>query len=150
MNRARRAGRNPSETRIAPPKTGVHWSSVIFFEEPWSFSAELVPWPAVDVTEDEKALTLRVDVPGIQAKDIEVQVSDNGLGMDLAPRNGRALPNLVRLHPEIEGSGIGLRLINDMVETAGGRIEVDSALDSGTTFRVWLPESPLEKKPGRY
>ena len=48
-----------------------------FFEEPWSFSGELVPWPAVDVTEDEKALTLRVDVPGIEAKDIEVEVSDN-------------------------------------------------------------------------
>jgi len=72
---------------------------------------------------------------------VVLSVSDNGLGMELARRNGHALPHLVRLHPEIQGSGLGLRLVNDMVETAGGHIEVESALDRGTTFRVWLPES---------
>jgi len=46
---------------------------------------------------------------------------------------------------EIQGSGLGLRLVNDMVETAGGRIEVESTLDRGTTFRVWLPESQPQK-----
>jgi signal transduction histidine kinase len=76
---------------------------------------------------------------------VVLSVSDNGLGMELASRNGHALPHLVRLHPEIQGSGLGLGLVNDMVETAGGRIEVESALDRGTTFRVWLPESQPQK-----
>jgi signal transduction histidine kinase len=76
---------------------------------------------------------------------VVLSVSDNGLGMELARRNGHALPHLVRLHPEIQGSGLGLGLVNDMVETAGGRIEVESALDRGTTFRVWLPESQPQK-----
>jgi HSP20 family protein len=48
-----------------------------FFDEPWSFAAELAPWPAIDINEDEKSLALRVDVPGISAKDIEVDVSGN-------------------------------------------------------------------------
>jgi signal transduction histidine kinase len=76
---------------------------------------------------------------------VVLSVSDNGLGMELERSNGQALPHLVRLHPEIQGSGLGLRLVNDMVETAGGRIEVESALDRGTTFRVWLPESWPQK-----
>jgi len=36
-------------------------------------------WPAVDVSEDEKALTLRVDVPGLDEKDLNVEVSGNRL-----------------------------------------------------------------------
>ena len=76
---------------------------------------------------------------------VVLSVSDNGLGMELDCRNGHALPHLVRLHPEIQGSGLGLRLVNDMVQTAGGRVEVESMLDRGTTFRVWLPESRPQK-----
>ena len=36
-------------------------------------------WPAMDVTENEKSLNIRCDVPGLRAQDIDVQVSDNVL-----------------------------------------------------------------------
>ena len=36
-------------------------------------------WPALDVSEDDKAVTLRADVPGLDAKDLDVQVSGNAL-----------------------------------------------------------------------
>jgi len=35
--------------------------------------------PAVDISEDEKAVTVRADVPGLDAKDIDVEVSGNAL-----------------------------------------------------------------------
>jgi signal transduction histidine kinase/DNA-binding response OmpR family regulator len=38
-----------------------------------------------------------------------------------------------------EGSGIGLALSKELVELCGGRIEVESELGRGTTFRVTLP-----------
>lgn len=36
-------------------------------------------WPAVDVSESDKAVTLRADVPGLEARDFDVEVSGNAL-----------------------------------------------------------------------
>lgn len=36
-------------------------------------------WPAVDIAEDEKVVTLRADLPGVEAKDLDVEVSGNAL-----------------------------------------------------------------------
>ena len=38
-------------------------------------------WPALDVTEDEKAVTYRVDVPGLGPKDVDVEVSGDRLSI---------------------------------------------------------------------
>jgi signal transduction histidine kinase len=38
-----------------------------------------------------------------------------------------------------KGSGIGLLLINDFVKDMGGSIEIESAINEGTTFRVMIP-----------
>ena len=40
---------------------------------------QLSNWPAIDVSEDEKAMTVRCDVPGLDPKDLDVQVSGNVL-----------------------------------------------------------------------
>jgi signal transduction histidine kinase len=37
------------------------------------------------------------------------------------------------------GSGLGLAIVKEIVDLHAGRIEVDSAIDAGSTFRVWLP-----------
>jgi len=42
---------------------------------PLSVFNDFSTWPAIHVAEDEKNLTLRVDVPGLRAKDLEVEVS---------------------------------------------------------------------------
>ena len=68
-----------------------------------------------------------------------LEVSDNGLGIDLA-RHGTELFHLFRrFHPQVgEGTGVGLFLINRLVQAHGGAIEVDSEAGTGTTFRVRL------------
>jgi HSP20 family protein len=57
------------------------WSIV---RDPWSMFdrmserlSELAPWPAVDVSEDESSVTVRCDVPGLDANDLDVEVSGN-------------------------------------------------------------------------
>ena len=45
---------------------------------------------------------------------------------------------------EQQGTGLGLFLSKQIVESHGGRIEVESALGKGTTFRIKLPVSQSE------
>ena len=40
---------------------------------------------------------------------------------------------------DILGAGLGLSIANKIAQTHGGRIEVDSVLNVGTTFTVWFP-----------
>jgi HSP20 family molecular chaperone IbpA len=38
-------------------------------------------WPAMDVSEDDKAVTYRVDVPGLGPKDVEIEVAGDRLSI---------------------------------------------------------------------
>ncbi|RZK18546.1 MAG: HAMP domain-containing histidine kinase, partial [Hymenobacter sp.] len=70
---------------------------------------------------------------------IVLTVQDNGLGLDEAGRQ-KLFGMFQRLHDHVEGSGIGLYMVKRMVENAGGRIEVATQLDVGSTFTVYFPE----------
>lgn len=64
-------------------------------------------------------------------------VSDNGLGMDLK-RDKKLFGMFQRLHDHVEGTGVGLYIVKKVVENAGGKIEVESQVGQGTTFRVYF------------
>ena len=86
--------------------------------------------------------------PLVQVRAYEVagcpvlEVCDNGLGLNLK-RYGAELFHLFRrFHPEAaEGTGVGLFLVNRLVQAVGGHIEVESTEGHGTTFRVFLQGS---------
>jgi signal transduction histidine kinase len=44
-----------------------------------------------------------------------------------------------RLHTHVEGTGIGLYMVKQMVENYGGSITVESQLGQGTCFKVCFP-----------
>ncbi|HNU41858.1 MAG TPA: HAMP domain-containing sensor histidine kinase [Cyclobacteriaceae bacterium] len=67
---------------------------------------------------------------------IELAVTDNGMGIDLK-RFGDKLFNLYRrFHSHIEGKGLGLFLVKQQAEALGGKIEVKSEIDKGSTFTI--------------
>jgi HSP20 family protein len=45
----------------------------------WPVFAEHKVWPAVDIAEDENAITVKAEVPGCKAEDIDISVHGNTL-----------------------------------------------------------------------
>jgi signal transduction histidine kinase len=64
--------------------------------------------------------------------------SDNGLGMHLQKIGGKLFTLYGRFHLHIEGKGIGLYLAKTQILSLGGKIEVDSEANVGTTFKVYF------------
>jgi signal transduction histidine kinase len=74
-----------------------------------------------------------------KANGIKIIVSDNGMGIDLNDeKKERMFAMYGRLQHNTEGSGLGLYLVKTQVEALGGRIEVNSTLDKGTSFTIRL------------
>lgn len=80
--------------------------------------------------------------------DVVFYVRDNGVGIELHDRE-RIFGLFDKLNPEVEGSGIGLALVQRIVEAHGGRIWVESeGSGRGSTLcftlqrdldQAWLP-----------
>jgi PAS domain S-box-containing protein len=72
----------------------------------------------------------------------ELQVRDTGVGIP-AGDVGRVFDRFHRVEGQagrsVEGSGIGLSLVRELVQLHGGTIEVDSIQGQGTTFTLRLP-----------
>ena len=68
-----------------------------------------------------------------------LEVQDNGLGIDLAQYGDQLFQLFRRLHPETaSGTGVGLFLVNRLVQAQGGRIEVASQPGEGSLFKLYL------------
>lgn len=66
-----------------------------------------------------------------------ISVQDNGLGMHLSD-TPKIFNMFKRLHVHVEGTGIGLYMIKKIIDNAGGKIEVESKVGEGSTFKVYL------------
>ncbi|MDX2138641.1 MAG: HAMP domain-containing sensor histidine kinase [Chloroflexota bacterium] len=69
-------------------------------------------------------------------------VQDTGIGIaaeDVATLFDRFRRGRVATEAKIQGTGLGLAIAKEIVELHGGRITVESAVGTGSTFRVTLP-----------
>jgi len=73
-----------------------------------------------------------------QEKDfIVISVKDNGIGID-ASKQEAIFSKYFRVENAIEGSGIGLYLVKEIVNNAGGKILLESHPGKGSEFKVYL------------
>jgi PAS domain S-box-containing protein len=70
-----------------------------------------------------------------------ISVSDTGMGIpkEALPKIFERFYRVHRRGKEIQGTGLGLAIVHRIVMMHGGRIEVESEVDQGTTFTVYLP-----------
>jgi len=75
-----------------------------------------------------------------------LQVSDTGIGIPIN-KQGKIFERFYQIESEHVGSGIGLSLVQRLVELHHGRIELDSEEGKGSTFSVYLPQDINTYKP---
>ncbi|MDB5258334.1 MAG: barA [Chitinophagaceae bacterium] len=73
-------------------------------------------------------------------KAMEIQVADNGLGIDLKAYGEKVFCLFKRFHDHIEGSGIGLYTVKKIIETKGGSVSLESTVNVGSTFKLTIPQ----------
>jgi PAS domain S-box-containing protein len=78
----------------------------------------------------------------IKDRGVSVWVKDQGVGIPAAD-----IPHLFEgffraqnvIEKGIPGSGVGLYIVKSIIEELGGKVSVESELNQGTLFEVWLP-----------
>ena len=97
----------------------------------------------ISVQDSMKFLEPRVQLIIIQmdGEELILAVSDTGMGI---PKEalGKLFERFYRVRhagQQIKGTGLGLAIVKKIVEMHNGRITVESEVDRGTTFTVYLP-----------
>jgi signal transduction histidine kinase len=86
---------------------------------------------------------------------VELVVLDTGIGISMRDRNhvfSRFFRTQQAHRKSIQGVGLGLSITKAIVDSHGGRIEVESEEGRGSTFRIRLPldqSEPLPPQPKR-
>lgn len=71
-------------------------------------------------------------------KYIILQIDDNGMGIDLNLHGQKLFGMYKTFHSNKDARGLGLFIIKNQIEAMGGKIEVESEVDKGSTFRVYI------------
>jgi PAS domain-containing protein len=69
---------------------------------------------------------------------IVMQIADNGVGIDMEKYGDKLFGMYKTFHGNKDARGIGLFISKNQIEAMGGKIEVESKLGKGTTFKIYV------------
>ncbi len=92
----------------------------------------------------DSRVSLKVQHGAPDRDGLVIEITDNGSGIEESVLH-RIFDPFFTTKPSTKGTGLGLYICHNHVESLGGRIEVESRLGEGATFRVFLPVG--EQKP---
>src|SRR5258708_34630239 len=94
---------------------------------------------AIKYRSPDRALNLKIKTTRTE-EGVVLEVSDNGLGIDLSQNDRNLFGLYKRFHTHTDGKGLGLYLVKLQIESLGGSVEVQSKPDSGSNFKVTFKE----------
>jgi signal transduction histidine kinase len=65
-------------------------------------------------------------------------ITDNGIGVDTERFKDKLFGLYKRFHTHVDGKGLGLYMVKTQLEAMGGKIELESKPNVGSTFRVYF------------
>jgi signal transduction histidine kinase len=71
-------------------------------------------------------------------KYIILHIEDNGMGIDLDLHGQKLFGMYKTFHTNKDARGLGLFITKNQVDAMGGKIEVESEVDKGSTFKVFI------------
>jgi signal transduction histidine kinase len=74
----------------------------------------------------------------LSADHVHLSIEDNGLGIDLSQHHQSMFNLYKRFHLHMEGKGVGLYLVKTQMEALGGKVEVKSKPEEGSTFTLYF------------
>lgn len=91
----------------------------------------------LDPKKDHGVIRIHTEKPNDQT--ICISVEDNGVGIDLEKNKDKLLGLFKRVTNDGSGSGIGMYIINKLLENYGGKLDIESEVGVGSTFKIILP-----------
>jgi PAS domain S-box-containing protein len=90
---------------------------------------------------------LSIHIQSSKVKDfICLSVKDNGLGIDTVKYGSKIFGIYKKFHGATTGKGIGLHLVKAQIEALGGNVKVESKVNHGAEFKIYLPISDERTK----
>ncbi len=86
-----------------------------------------VPFPEIKITTNN------------YVNEVLISVEDNGVGIDLETNESKVFGLFKRIQNDESGSGIGMYIVNKLLENYGGKLLLKSELGKGSIFTVVIP-----------
>jgi signal transduction histidine kinase len=97
---------------------------------------------AMDAMGDRGTVMIRTRPGHARREDIIAEVIDQGHGIARSELT-KIFEPFYTTKSAGRGTGLGLSICYGIINEHGGRIEVDSVIGQGSTFRIILPAGPL-------
>ncbi len=105
----------------------------------WVLPPALPPDLTADLTPPLSPLATQPDLPPVW---LHIEVQDTGMG--IPPQQLETIfASFSQLHPENEGTGLGLTISRQFAHLLGGQLTVQSQVGQGSTFILEIPMQPV-------
>jgi signal transduction histidine kinase len=101
---------------------------------------------AIRYRSPERRLLVTISTHKDAAGNIIFIFNDNGCGIDLPRYKDRVFGLYQRFHSSVGGQGLGLFIIKSQVTALGGKIDIESEMDKGTTFVITFKNRQISEE----
>ncbi len=122
---------NKPEIKLNLDNAPIIYANKTFFE---SILLNLLT-NAIKYRAKDRTLEITISSKEINNK-VVLTFSDNGIGIDLKRNKDKVFGLYQRFHDYPDSKGLGLYLVKSQVESMGGKIEIESEVNVGTTFTL--------------